>query len=59
MFREGETDSRSLAEALSSLIKNEDKRKEMAERAKSVARPEAAATIVDHCLEIMRKKTQA
>ena len=59
MFREGETDSRSLAEALSSLIKNEDKRKEMAERAKSVARPEAAATIVDHCLEIMREKTKA
>ncbi|MFO8058983.1 MAG: UDP-N-acetylglucosamine--N-acetylmuramyl-(pentapeptide) pyrophosphoryl-undecaprenol N-acetylglucosamine transferase, partial [bacterium] len=53
MFREGETDAHSIAEAVSSLLENEDKRRDMAERAQEAARPEAAAEIVEHCLAIM------
>ncbi len=59
MMREGEIDSRSLAEALSSLLASEHKRKDMGTRAKEAARPEAAAHIVDHCLEIMRNRGEA
>lgn len=56
MFREGEAGPADLAKALAGLVDDPESRSRMAGMAKAAARPEAAAVIVDQCLELMEAR---
>lgn len=56
MFREKATGPGEFCEALRRIIADADRRRSMSARAKSAARPEAAAMIVDKCLELVACK---
>jgi UDP-N-acetylglucosamine--N-acetylmuramyl-(pentapeptide) pyrophosphoryl-undecaprenol N-acetylglucosamine transferase len=53
MFREGETDGRTMAGAIAMVVKDKKRLWEMSEGARSVGKPDAAAVIVDQCIEMI------
>ena len=53
LFREGEANGKVVAAALLGLVNDPARRREMAARARSAARPRAAAEIVDQCVAMM------
>jgi len=53
MFREAETDGEKMARAIAGIVNDPERRRGMAQRARSAARPDAARQIVDRCLEMI------
>jgi UDP-N-acetylglucosamine--N-acetylmuramyl-(pentapeptide) pyrophosphoryl-undecaprenol N-acetylglucosamine transferase len=52
VLRQADTDAAALAAAIAAVAEDPEKRERMAAAARTVARPEAAATVVDHCLQL-------
>jgi UDP-N-acetylglucosamine--N-acetylmuramyl-(pentapeptide) pyrophosphoryl-undecaprenol N-acetylglucosamine transferase len=53
MFREGETNGKTMAGAIAMMVKDKKRLWEMSEGARSIGKPDAAAVIVDQCIEMI------